>query len=68
MLKKIRQTIEGKKVLILGFGREGRSSLRLVSGFIRSGSRSFVSLPIKILLSSKQTSAKSLQHGALWES
>ena len=30
MLKKIRQTIEGKKVLILGFGREGRSSLRLV--------------------------------------
>ena len=30
MLEKIRQTIEGKKVLILGFGREGRSSLRLV--------------------------------------
>ena len=31
MLDKIRQTVEGKRVLILGFGREGRSSLRLVS-------------------------------------
>lgn len=30
MLEKIRQTVEGKKVLILGFGREGHSSLRLV--------------------------------------
>lgn len=30
MLEKIRATVEGKSVLILGFGREGRSSLRLV--------------------------------------
>lgn len=31
MLEKIRQTVEGKKVLILGFGREGKSSLRMIA-------------------------------------
>lgn len=30
MLEEIRQTIENKKVLVLGLGREGRSSLRMI--------------------------------------
>ena len=30
MLEKIRQTVENKKVLVLGLGREGRSSLRMI--------------------------------------
>ena len=30
MQKLIRETIEGQRVLILGFGREGKSTLRMI--------------------------------------